>query len=480
MYRIIFFVSVVLLLLVSSCSPKVTEQVVKEEKKEVVKKVDDEPRPTPCTMFKDLEDGEDVKGMFFIFHNFLKTNEYDEALEYWSEAVRLAPGSNGRMKYHFDDGVKIFKHYYNLEKDPIKRKSLIDSINWIYDKRAECFGDEAYVIGRKAFDFYYYFNKDVSQDTIFDLFAKATDIKKEKVDYFVVNPFSKMIYDRFVSGKLDTLDAKRYANYLMNSIDYGIQHCKKTECQAWKMVKDYAPKLLDNFEAIKDFYPSSYYAKKYMDLFKESKASCDTVNLVHRKLKWGGCDLTKVEYNKLNSLKSGKCYVAPPEPGPLRKAFNYYNEGNFKEAVKYFEIFVNKTDDSAKKAKYLYMIAKIYYRDLKNFSLSRKYALKSVKYRSGWGEPYLLIGKLYASSGPICGPGRGWDSQIVTWPAIDKFKKAKNVDASISREASKLISIYQKFMPSTEDIFQRTLKVGDKFKVGCWIKESTIIRAAKK
>ena len=126
------------------------------------------------------------------------------------------------------------------------------------------------------------------------------------------------------------------------------------------------------------------------------------------------------------------------------------------------------------------MIAKIYYRDLKNFGLSRKYALKAAKLKSGWGEPYLLIGKLYASSGPICGPGRGWDSQIVTWPAIDKFKYAKRIDSSVAKEANKLIRSYQRFMPSIDDIFQRTYKEGQKFKVGCWINETTTIRAAKK
>ncbi len=475
-----FLVLLSILFIVVSCSPKVVEKVAPEEKKVEKKVVDEGPRPTPCKMFKDLEDAEDVKGMFFIFHNFLKTNEYANALEYWSEAVRRAPGANGRMKYHFDDGVKIFRHFYDIEKDPLKRKSWLDSIDWVYNKRVECFGEDAYVLGRKAFDYYYYFNKDVSQDTIFTMFAKAVDAKKEKTDYFVINPFSKMIYDRFVVAKLDTIDAKRYANYLVDAIEYGSAHCKGTECQAWDMIKDYAPKLLDNFEAIKGFYPSDYYVKKYLKILNNSAESCDTINLVHRKLMWGGADLSGAEYDKLKKLKSGKCYVAPPEPGPLRKAFNLYNEGKYKEAIKYFEIFVNSTDNNAKKAKYLYMIAKIYYRDLKNFTLSRKYALKSTKFKSGWGEPFLLIGKLYASSGPICGPGRGWDSQIVTWPAIDKFKYAKKIDPSVSREANKLIRSYQRFMPSMEDIFQRTLKVGDKFNVGCWIKESTTIRAAKK
>ena len=90
----------------------------------------------------------------------------------------------------------------------------------------------------------------------------------------------------------------------------------------------------------------------------------------------------------------------------------------------------------------------------------------------------MLIGKLYASSGPLCGPGRGWDSQVVTWPAIDKFSYAKSIDPSVAEEANKLIRDYRRYMPSKEDIFQRRLSKGDVFKVPCWIQEKTIVRPA--
>lgn len=471
----------IFLVLLSACSTKVVEPVKKvEPKNQNTVKIVEGPRATPCTMFSDLRDGEDVKGNYAIYKSFLKNKEFDLAYEYWILAMHKAPGSNGKVQYHYDDGIKIFKHYYEMEKDTSLKKKWIDSIDWVYNKRIECFGDEAYVLGRKAFDYYYYFNKEISQDTIFSLFAKAVDIKKEKSDYFVINPFSKMLYDSFKKGEIDTATTKHYANILVDAINYGSKNCKGTECQAWEMIRDYAPNLLDNFENIEEFYPSDYYENKYFALFEQNKSSCDTVRLAFRKMSWGGCDMNSSEFSELVELKNTTCYIAPPEPGPLRKAFDLYEQGKYSESIKHFNIFIDKTDDVEKKAKYLYLIAKIYYRDIKNFPLSRKYALRAASFKSNWGEPYLLIGKLYASSGPICGPGRGWDSQIVTWPALDKFLYAKSIDKSVSKEANKMITAYRKFMPSTEDIFQRTLKEGDDFKVGCWINETTKIRAAKK
>ncbi len=474
----LFLAMIILSFYALSCTPKIVEKTeVKEEKKETVVEVKEVERPTPCTMFKDRIDGEEVEEYYVIYKQFLKNSEFDQAYDYWSKAFRKAPGSNGVATYHFDDGVEIFKHYYS--KETKNRKRWIDSIDMVYDKRIECFGDEAYTLESKAFDYYFYLKEDVEEDSIFNFVARAADIKKEKTDYFVINPFTSIMYNKFINGELDTATTKHYANILIDAIDYGVSHCKGEECDYWQDIVNYAPYLLDNFEGFKDFYPTSYYKKKYLTMFENSNKDCDTVNLVYRKLKWGGCDMNNPRLDELKKLVNTTCYEAPPTPGPLRQAFDYYNEGNFSDAVKYFDEYIEQADDVEKKAKYLLVIAKIYYRDMKNYPLSRKYALKAAKLKANWGEPYILIGKLYASSGPICGPGRGWDSQIVTWPAIDKFNYAKKIDPSVTKEANKLIRSYEKYMPNKEDMHMRGKQVGAKFKVGCWINETTTIRAAK-
>ena len=79
---------------------------------------------------------------------------------------------------------------------------------------------------------------------------------------------------------------------------------------------------------------------------------------------------------------------------------------------------------------------------------------------------------------PSVGSGRGWNSQVVTWPAIDKFQKAKQLDPSVADEANKFIRQYRQYMPKKEDIFQRRIKAGDSFKVPCWIQENTTVRTA--
>ncbi len=89
-----------------------------------------------------------------------------------------------------------------------------------------------------------------------------------------------------------------------------------------------------------------------------------------------------------------------------------------------------------------------------------------------------MIGDLYRGSGKKCGPGTGFESQVVTWPAIDMYIKAKNVDPSVASAANRKIADSEKYMPSREEGFMRSLKEGQSFKVECWINATTTVRFA--
>jgi len=108
-----------------------------------------------------------------------------------------------------------------------------------------------------------------------------------------------------------------------------------------------------------------------------------------------------------------------------------------------------------------------------NPSQARTYALKAASLKSGWGKPYLLIGKLYAASG--CGEDK-FTKASVFWLAVDKFKKAKAIDASVAADANKLIATYKAYFPGKEDAFAYNVTEGAEVKIECWINESTKAR----
>ncbi|MEL6805577.1 MAG: hypothetical protein AAFO91_17545, partial [Bacteroidota bacterium] len=123
----------------------------------------------------------------------------------------------------------------------------------------------------------------------------------------------------------------------------------------------------------------------------------------------------------------------------------------------------------------LMAIANTQYR-MRRFSSARNTARRAAELKPGWGQPYMLIGRMYASSGPLCGSGTGFDSQRVVWVAIDMWNRAKQVDGSVAGEANRLIGQYRQYLPFRADCFQRGISEGDTYLVPCWIQQSTIVR----
>ena len=478
--------SLFIMLLLGACSPKIQEQVqtpdVVEDKK------DDISTLTPCTTFNQLnaDDREITENAFVLYREAMRREQYDEALRQWKIAYYNAPGSNGVVKSHFSDGVSLYSRLLKLgtesdnktTPDTDMQKAYMDTIWQIFNKRVECFGEDAAFYAQKGFDLYYNLFDFVDETEIYKTFKKSIDLSGEIPEYYVVNPFVKVLYDLTIAGQIDYKEASYYAVKMDKAIRKALSSCKGRDCEPWEVINSYAPDRLEALEAIDGFYNCEYYTEKYYKLHQENPEDCELVKMAFARMTRGGCPPNHEPLQALQALFATQCYEAPVSQGPCREGIQAYNSGRYRDAVRLLEECANLTEGNDKKAEYLLMISKIYYRDLKNFPQSRKYALEAAKFKRNWGEPFIIIGKLYASSGPICGPGTGFDSQIVTWPAIDKFVYAKSIDPSVAAEADKLIASYSKYMPNKEDIFFRRIPVGSSYYVGCWIQENTTVRTS--
>lgn len=477
--NLLSFATSVIILLLIACSPKVVPTVPEPP---VVQNppVVENSSLTPCITFDSLngEDKETAMTAYVLYKDKMKINQYEEVLPLWKQAYYLAPGSNGRVKSQFEDGITIYKHLYNNTSDDNLKRKYVDTIYMIYEKRAYCFGEEAYIAGRKAFDAYYYFQAYVDTTSIFQWFLQNVDEKGVKTDYFVVNPFSKMLFDKVVNGAIDRNMGLKYAKLVQKIVDHGVSTCQGKDCDTWKIIADYAPAQMEQLEGVEDFYDCDYYVEKYIPMVKAYPDSCDLIKSALARLNRGNCPETLTALKEIEQMKNQKCKEEPQTPGLAKQGYDAYQRGRYKEAIQKFEAYAEESKDSEIKAKYYLLISKIYYSDLKNFPKSRQYARLAASHKTGWGEPYMLIGKLYASSGPLCGSGTGWDSQVVTWVAIDQFQLAKSIDPSVTQEANQWINRYSQYMPKREDIFFRGIKQGDTYFVPCWIQEETRVRTA--
>jgi len=472
--------AIVCLLLITACSPKVQEKVdvAPPPPPPVVKNVD----PNGCIKFNDLDPGkmDMITDKYNIYRDAIKVKDFEKAFPDWVDVYNVAPATNGKIDYVFRDGLKIYNARLETETNEAIRKTHIAKLLEIYDKAVKCFPEkESYYLSKQAFDFYYDYKGILSDEEIYQKLKKAVFADGNKAKVSAINPFSTLTYKLYKDEKIDVAEARENVNKINEIIQHNSTNCKGDKvCNAWTQVEQYSLTLQDAYERSKGFYTCDYFIEKFYADYEAKPNDCEVIEDTYQALRRGGCEKTVAQLVNINDAYKQHCRV--PVEGHLSKSRACLEQQNYDCAIDEYNQFINSTSDKNKKAKYLNRIAKIYYSHMSDFKKAREYARKAIEQNPNLGSAYILIGKLYASSGKLCGPGTGWDSQIVTWPAIDKWNKAKQVDPSSAAEANKLIRQYSKFMPSKGDIFQRTLKEGASFRVKCWIQETTTIRAATK
>lgn len=476
MYLYRFSVLMFTIAFLYSCTPKVADTVssnptMAQDTMEVY--------DGPCATFQDSPMGEDAITAHVLYRDLLRKERYEQAFPYWKKAYTIAPAADGKRNTHYADGIRFYQRFYENTTDSLLKTKYVDTIFMFYDQMEECYGETGYVLGRKAFDLYFKYPELADQDEIYKLFRQSMDIDQDSARYFILNPFADLLVRRYFDLKIGEQEAQKYAGMIMDRLEKGLES-GENEAQ-WTIINDYVPSRLSAFEGIKGFYDCDYYLEKYVPQFDEAPDDCDVVTTVYRSLVWGGCsDTGNEDFERIKAVYDENCRIVETvvTSSKSREGFNALEAGDFEKAIDLFNEAAEETDDVERKAQLYLLIAKIYYGSLKRFPLARQFARKASEVKPNWGEPYLLVGKLYASSGPLCGPGTGWDSQIVVWPAIDEWQKARSVDPAAAEEANSLINQYRQYMPSTADIFQRTLDEGESFTVGCWIQQQTTIRAA--
>ncbi len=464
-----------LLSFLTSCTPKVAEEIAEEQETETSTKPKPEEKESPCPTFLDAPNPDQTTTDYVLYRDFLKAGDWDQAYDYWEKVYEVAPAADGRRNTVLADGITFNEYFLSQTPDTAQRDQYIEAIFRLYDQIQECFPEGGgYASGRKGFDLYYKYPNRASKEEMYALFKQSIDTDGVKTNDFVINPFTALLYELHVDGEVSIQEARQYETKIREIIAAGLENCEGTGCDRWKIVEEYALSRLEAFEAVKGFYDCDYYVEKYFPNFEEDPTDCDMIRTVYSRLRWGGCPEDAPQFEQLRSALNENCRVM--DTGPVAEGYECLRNADYQCAIDKLSQAAEEAEEAEKKGSLLLTVAKIYDAHLKNYPRARHFALQAAEVRPDWGEPYILIGRLYASSGPLCGPGRGWDSQVVVWAAIDAWAKAKQVDPSVTSEANRWIGRYSQYMPSKEDVFIRNLKTGQSYYIGCWIQRSTRIR----
>lgn len=418
---------------------------------------------------------------YSLYREFFKQNLYADAMPYWKWVYANAPGIR---KQTYIDGVEMYSAAYKATSDENAKSKYLDTIMQIYDKRIECFGEASFVTGRKAYDLAVIKPTIGGYNDARILYEKAFAQNSNEIAPYMLNQYMSILLNLrgAVQGIDDAYATEKY-NAIVALADKKLADPNTKDATEFTKLKSDLANIYDQYLKPKGPVKPWYYGIN----------TTDQVAMLSSQLKSNPTDIKNVKdvYEKVQQSKdlqdstiSSEIELAlyNLEPNSVLATsigYRYYKlTKNYKEAIAYFSKALDLDTSMTNKAQYAMTVADCYYR-LNKFSESREAARTAISYNPNMGQAYYWIGVLYASSGKLCGPGTGFESQKVLWPAFDYFYKAKEVDPSIAADCDKFIADYKPFLPTKEEILKRKLKEGQQYNVGCWINESGTVRAKK-
>lgn len=396
-------------------------------------------------------------------NEFVKINLFDRAWDSWLEAYHSCPASSKNIYIH---GVKILKHRIETSTDESVKSGYVDSLMVLHDNRIKYFGQEGYVLGRKGIDLIKYRPADAPQ--AYNYLSKSIQLEGAKSDEAVMVTFMQASYLAFKSGKIEA--SQMVADYLMaSSLVEQIISAGNTE-EGMKKAQEAIDKLFaesgvaDCQTLISIFQPKYDAAPKDVELLKK------IVQLLGK---------SKCEDQILYAQASESLFaIEPSAQAAFYLARLFYKKEAYAKSAEYYKKAIDLETSEFEKANYYYQLG-VVQQLLGDHIQARVSARTAINLRPQWGEPYILIGNLYASSARSCG-SNGFEQGAVFWAAVDQYQKAKAIDTSVTATAQDLINRYSVYFPNNEDAFFNGYTDGKPFSIGCWIGETTTVRTIKK
>ena len=402
-----------------------------------------------------------------LFNQYYQEKKYVEAFPYWKYLFENAPCIQKRITF---SGPYIIKKVLREEEYKSRFKGLVDTLLSCHDKRIEFFGQEGYVLGKKADDMAKLSPSNREEALI--LFSKSLQMQGDNTKYDVPKDFIYAGVKQYKKNDLSLDSLFMILDEVTPIIDANIAIYTAESVSAkdsakgvkWLATQDAVIGMMkpyldcDKLEELK----KPYYADKKSDVAWLKS----TVKLLDR----GGCE------SKAFYLECSEALFAlePSSEAALGLAKAFGKQGDDTKAVVYYTKAADLAPNGDAKYDIWIKLAKTA-KNNKQYSTVREYARKALAINANSGEAYILIGDAYAASATSCGSGdlgRGG----VYLVAVDKYVRAKSVDPSAAEAAQAKINKYTGYFPEKEVAFFKGINNGDSYRVDCWIGESTTVR----
>ena len=416
-----------------------------------------------------------------LFHESVKNKMFADAYEPWYEVYTTCPNAN---KSIYSDGTKIVEALYQATSDPAEKERLAKLAIEMQDKRIRYFGNDpkyptTYILGEKGLayiDFYGDAKLAEARECLQQSVAGMGSKSKVMVLVKLVDA-SYALYKQDPDNKAEQFiaDYELASNALA---EQAADHSNKNAEIAGKQ-KDY----VDNIFAISGAADCSKLDEIYAAAVQDNINNLDMLQKIAKLYKRVRCTESEVYFAACAAAHK----LQPTQESAAGCASMAAKKGDYEQAIAYYDQAIKLAmveDELEDVADYQYNASVYCAMNLKKYAEARKYALASIGTLSGLGinkgqgRCYIIIGMCYAQTQLYGNDAKGQIlNKTVFWAAVDKFKKAKQVDPSVEAAANEYINSYSKYFPTKEERFDLPNEFsGSTYFVGGWIGETTTIR----
>lgn len=393
----------------------------------------------------------------------------------WKEVLKACP----TLRYYtFTDGQKILRAFLSEIKDrnSADYKKYFDELMELHDLKIKYIPEFIAkgtklstsvdgALGAKALDYIALAPKmDVNQ--AYDWFKQSVDAEKGNSEGAILHYFLDMSLNKL---KIDTNHKEQFIQDYLTASEYA-DDAVTAEPDANK--KKALQQVKDNLVAM--FINSGTADCESLQSIYGPKVEANQTDSAYLKKAIAVMKMMKCTESEAYFQASYYMYkINPTADAATGCGYMAYKKGDFDTAIKYFDEALSLESDSEKKAQLCYIVAASLFNS-KKLSQARSYLQKAIGFKENFGDAYILLAQLYASS-------PNWNDESALnkctyFVVIDKLQRAKAVDPSVADKANELISTYARYTPKAEDLFMLGIKAGDRVTIGGWIGESTTVR----
>ena len=396
-----------------------------------------------------------------LYNESYKQKHYTDAMPGWRWVFTNCPKSSKKM---YSDGENMYKKLMRAEKTPETKDKLLDTLLMIYDQRIQHFGQEGFVLGRKGVVMVQY-RKEKYEDA-FSILKQSVETEGLKSKAGAITGYFQSSLRMLENGKIEKEKVIEIFGEVSEIADHQLGKLTDEKKKgAYISAKENIEKLFEPIASCEDLIPM--YSKKF-DLNKENATWLKRgTELMNKK----GCTDAPVFISMAETLH----HLDPSAESAYNMGKMMLGKSQNDKATTYLKQAVELQENTEKKADYLITLANHCFKNLKQPGQGRSHALKAASVKPGWGNPYIVIGDMYAASAKSCG-SNDFEKSAVYWAAVDKYIRAKSVDAAVSEDANKKIATFSKYFPNQKDAFFYDYTDGKPYTIGCWINETTKVR----